>query len=73
MLPIPKKIAESPMESTTTDYVPQTESLSADQHRDLTSPSSNSVISALPDGGSDKDTAIIPQDTLQRPTHNRIN
>ena len=58
------------MESTITDYVPQTESLSADQPNDLTSPSSNSAISTFPDGVSDKDTAIIPQEEAHPSTLN---
>ena len=35
--------------------------MSVDQPKDPTSPCSNSTISALPDGGSDKDNAITPQ------------
>ena len=58
--PTKETVACNHIESTITDLVPQTESLPADQPKDPTSPSSNSTISALPDGGSDKGTAITP-------------
>ena len=63
-------VADSSIESTITDFVPQTESLPADQPKDPTSPSPNSMISAPPDGGSDKDTAITPQEGAHPSTPN---
>ena len=60
--PTKESLADTPIETTTTDSVPQTESLSVDQPKDPISPSSNSTISALPDGGSNKDTSITPQE-----------
>ena len=69
--PIKESLANTPIATTTTGSVPQTESLSDHQPQDPTSPFSNSTIFALPDGGSDKDTAIILQQkhTPRRSTH----
>ena len=69
--PIKESLGNTTIATTTTDSVPQTESLSDHQPQDPTSPFSNSTIFALPDGGSDKDTAIILQQkhTPRRPTH----
>ena len=63
-------VADSSIESTITDFVTQTESLPADQPKNLTSPPSNSTISAPPDGGSDKDTAITHQEGAHPTTPN---
>ena len=68
--PTKETVADSSIESTITDFVSQTESLPADQPMDPTSPSSNSMISAPPDGGSDKDTAITPQEGAHPSTPN---
>ena len=71
VVPLTKEtVADSSIESTITDFVPQTKSLPADQPKDPTSPSFNSTISALPDGGSDKNTAITPQEGAHPTTPN---